>query len=478
MYPIVTMTNWLPDLQNGSGPLYIRLADQMEQAIADGNLAAGSKLPPQRNLAYDIGVTIGTISRAYSLLHERGLVSGEVGRGTYVLTRDETEPHAGQDPVSASLAGTRPLQAPDGKIRFDSTAAPDIGQGEILSAIVSQIMKDYGHDVAGYTRGFPDRWQEAGVRWLSYGNWTPEPEAVVPTLGAHAGIMAIITVLTNPGDRIVFEHMTYSQVSRAAGLVGRRISLVASDEEGVLPDDFERACVQQHPKIAFFMSSAQNPTLATMPLKRREAIAEIARRHNVWLIEDNLYGAMDKKDIPLLAALAPERTFVVDGLSKSVSAGIRGGWVACPPHFAQRVRIAHKMMTGGMPFLLGELSARLVLSGEAEAIWDRCRVEINAREALARQMLSGYDFNSTPDIPFLWLKLPDPWLSATFKNAVYAEGVLVDDEAEFKAGRSEKISHRIRLGFSQPRSRQEVSDGLRIVRSLLDSGLAGYDSVA
>jgi DNA-binding transcriptional MocR family regulator len=472
------MTTWLPNISEGAGPLYIRLADQMEKAIFEGQLPAGGKLPPQRNLAYDIGVTIGTISRAYSLLHERGLVSGEVGRGTYVLEHSETAPQEHQDPVTASLAGTRPLHTPDGKIRFDSTAAPDVGQSDVLSALLQDIMRDHPHEVAGYTRSFPDRWQQAGVRWLTYGDWSPQADAVVPTLGAHAGIMAIITVLTNPGDRIVFEHMTYSQVSRAAGLVGRRISLVASDEYGVLPDDFERACVQQHPKIAFFMSSAQNPTLATMPEDRRRAIAEIARRHNVWLIEDNLYGAMDNKDIPLIAALAPERTFVIDGLSKSVSAGVRGGWVACPPHFAQRVRIAHKMITGGLPFLLAELCSRLVLSGEAEAIWDSCRVEINAREAMARDMLAGYDFRSSPDIPFLWLKLPEPWLSATFKNAVYADGVLLDDEDEFRAGRSDRITHRVRLGFSQPRSRQEVADGLKIVRSLLDSGSAGYDSVA
>ena len=472
------MTNWLPDLQEGSGPLYTRLADQMERAIETGDLPGGSKLPPQRNLAYDIGVTIGTISRAYSLLHERGLVSGEVGRGTYVLKRSEDAPQDDQYPVSASLAGTRPLHTPSGKIRFDSTAAPDLGQSETLATIVSEIMRDCPEQVSSYTRNSPDHWQKAGARWLTYGDWTPATDAIVPTLGAHAGIMAIIAVLTNPGDRIMFEHHTYSQVSRAAGLVGRRISLLNADEQGVTPDDFERACVQEHPKIAFLMSSAQNPTLATMPFDRRKAIADIARKHNVWLIEDNLYGALNNKDIPLIAALAPERTFVVDGLSKSVSAGVRGGWVACPPHLAQRVRVAHKMTTGGLPFLLAELSARLVLSGAAESIWELCRREINAREAMARDILAGYDFNSNPDIPFLWLKLPDPWLSATFKNAIYADGVLLDDEAEFKAGRSEKITHRVRIGFSSPGSKEEVNNGLRIVRSLLDNGSGGYDSPA
>ena len=81
------MTNWTPDLSAGDGPLYLRLANRIETDIGEGVLPRGTKLPPQRDLAYDIGVTIGTVGRAYALLRERGLVSGEVGRGTYVLDR-------------------------------------------------------------------------------------------------------------------------------------------------------------------------------------------------------------------------------------------------------------------------------------------------------------------------------------------------------------------------------------------------------
>src|ERR1700754_1129004 len=84
IYQIVMMTNWLPDLSKGSGPLYLRLADQIETDIGSGRLASGGKLPPQRNLAFDIGVTIGTVTRAYAVARERGLVTGEIGRGTYV----------------------------------------------------------------------------------------------------------------------------------------------------------------------------------------------------------------------------------------------------------------------------------------------------------------------------------------------------------------------------------------------------------
>lgn len=472
------MTNWLPDLQHGNGPIYVRLADQIESAITGGALPAGAKLPPQRNLAFDLGITIGTVSRAYALVHERGLVSGEVGRGTFVRDLHAAPPEANLDPVAAALVGTRAIAPPPGKIRFDSTAAPDIGQGPTLHDHIGAILKDHPSDIASYTRSFPDDWFEAGARWLAKGDWTPAPRDIVPTLGAHAGIMAVLTAITSPGDKVVFEHLTYSQVSRAAGLTGRRTILVDSDEQGVIPADFERVCAQQHPKVAFLMSSSQNPTLATLPLERRQAIADIARRHSVWLIEDDLYGAMSGEPVAPLAEICPERTFFVGSLSKSVAAGVRGGWVACPPHFAQRVRIAHKMMTGGMPFLLAELCARLVLSGDAFAIRRRCVDEIGAREALAREYFEGFDFVSNPAVPFLWLALPEPWLSGTFKNAAQTEGVLIDDEDEFKAGRSEKVLHRVRISFSSPLSREEVRSGFAILRRLLENGGAGYDSVS
>jgi DNA-binding transcriptional MocR family regulator len=213
-----------------------------------------------------------------------------------------------------------------------------------------------------------------------------------------------------------------------------------------------------------------------MPEARRKAIVAIARRHSVWLIEDDLYGSMAGDSAPLVASLAPERTFLVSGLSKAVTAGVRGGWVACPPHFAQRIRITHKMTTGGLPFILAETGARLVLEGHAKALRERSVEEIRARELLARQILAGFDFASHPHIPFLWLKLPEPWLSGTFKNAALAQGVLVDDEDEFKAGRIDKVYHRVRVAFSSPQRREDVAAGLMTLKRLLENGSAGYAS--
>lgn len=475
------MTNWLPDLEQNidpkqrKGPLYLRLAERIESDIAEGILPPGTKLPPQRNLAFDIGVTIGTVGRAYNLIRERGLVSGEVGRGTYVTSHKDlplAEPVSRQEP----FGGTRAAIIQPGNIRLDSTAAVDVGQSQAMERLLADITKQYPREISSYSRTLPASWLEAGSRWLSVADWVPEPASIVPTLGAHSAILAVIAAVTVPGDKIAFEDLTYCSAARSVNLMGRRSIIMHTSQGYATPDDFERLCAQQHPKLVFLMPSLHNPTATTMPEEYRRAIALIARRYNVWIIEDEIYGSLMQKGEITLAALAPERTFHIGGLSKSVAAGVRGGWVACPPHIASRVYTAHKIVTGGMPFIMTELGAQLVNSGEADAIRVKVCAEVKAREAIAREVFAGMDFISQPLSTFLWMKLPDPWLSTTFKNAALNEGVLIDDEDEFKPGRTEKTFHRVRLGMTVPATRDDMRQGFDILRRLMENDNASYDS--
>ena len=122
------MTNWLPSLDIGTGPLYVRIADEAENAIKSGALPNGAKLPPQRDLAYDVGVTIGTISRAYALLRERGLVTGEV------LTAEQ-HPNADKlKKTTVNVGGERALNIVCG--------AANVAAGQkVVVAIVGQTPK-------------------------------------------------------------------------------------------------------------------------------------------------------------------------------------------------------------------------------------------------------------------------------------------------------------------------------------------------
>lgn len=472
------MTTWLPDLSAGDGPLYVKLARQIENGIESGDLPAGAKLPPQRNLAYDIGVTVGTVSRAYSIVRERGLVSGEIGRGTYVLERQAHHNGAMPDVRFTPDENTRlASRFPAGDmVRFDASAAPLVPIAEKLGALTAEIMRDEPLQTSDYIRWVAPSWQEAGKTWLTNKHWSPVAGDIAPVQGAHSGIVGVIAAMTVPGDKVVVEELSYANVPRATQMIGRRPLSVPVDEYGAIPAALDHLCAQHHPKIVFLMPALQNPTLAVMPESRRHEIAAIARRHNLLIIEDNVYGCLHEDPAPPLAALAPELTFHISGLSKSVAAGLRAAWISCPPHTSGRVLTATRLLTGGQTFLMTELAARLVNSGVADDIRKQVADEIAARVGMVRKAFQGYQFASDLSAPFVWLKLPEPWLSSTYKTAAEREKVLIDSEDEFKTGRSERNFHRVRIAFSNPVDRKVVETSLQKLVSLLRSGAGAYES--
>ncbi|GAB4349290.1 MAG: PLP-dependent aminotransferase family protein [Oricola sp.] len=478
---IVTMTSWLPDLNHGEGPLYMRLAGHIEDAIETGALPAGSKLPPQRNLAFDLGVTVGTVSRAYSIVRERGLVSGEVGRGTYVLKRQSDDIRHSASRLLPAMPGSDKPAQPEAAIPMTSTAAADVGQGPLVSATIDAASADTGYAGIDYIRSVPPSWQQAGSAWLSHGGWSPDPALVVPVLGVHAGIMAAVAAVSAIGDRIAFEELCYPATPRAVAMTGRRIARLRSTPDGIDPENFEHVCAQQHPKAVVLVATLNNPTLGTVPEANRRRIVEIARQYNVWIIEDNIYGGLKDETPPPIASFAPERTFQFDGLSKSVSAGLRSGWVSCPPGYVTRVANAHRLLTGGAPFLLMETAARLVLSGEAGKIRNSVRQVIAKRAGVAAETLSSAHPNakvrSDPDCPFVWLTLPEPWLPGTFCKAAQEAGVTVEGADEYKLGSLDYPCPNVRVSLTGPLTDSKFKRALSILSDLLSSPSLNLDSL-
>lgn len=479
---IVTMTTWFPKLQRTGMPIYIEIADAMANDIDNGKLKPGEKLPPQRNLAFDIGVTIGTIGRAYALARQRGLVTGEVGRGTYVRSNEPPllESTAQAPGFQKSAEDGEPSDHPPApvKLQLNSTSATEVGQSSVITRHVAAIMADYPAKTTDYIRSLKPEWQQAGQSWLSTGGWQADVASIIPTLGVHAGMMAAIATLTAPGDRIAFEAVTYASLARATNLIGRRPISVPMTDDGIDVDAFDHICANQHPKAVVVIPSVQNPTTAVMPADTRKNLAAVARRHGVYIIEDNIYGACVREAPLPIAALAPDITFHLGGLSKSVAAGIRAGWVSCPPAYVRSLPVAHKMLTGGMPFILAETAARIVRSGEANTIASAVLREIGSRVAIVNQVLSGHDYRSHDNGAFIWLKLPEPWRASLFVSAARDIGLLVDGDDEFQFSRDQTSLHRVRIAFSTLPSHAVLRDALIRLRRLLDAGPSGYDSYA
>ncbi|KPB00174.1 PLP-dependent aminotransferase family protein [Ahrensia marina] len=468
------MTNWLPELSDNKGPLYVRLADAIERDISSGALPAGSKLPPHRNLAFDIGVTVGTVSRAYGVVRERGLVAGEVGRGTYIKS-----PAADRNFTSNNLSrynGLLPKAHPELTL-MNSTSAPEVGQAKMIARIFTEIAEEDPKAISDYLRHIPDSWREAGRRWVARKNWSPSLANILPTQGSHAALVSVLNTVTGTGDRIAFEELTYPATVRASALMGRRSIKIATTDQGLDPEAFEHVCAQQHPKIAVIVSTFNNPTLTTIPLENRLKIVESARRHNVLILDDDTYGVLDDDAPPLFSELAPERTFHVTSLSKSVAAGLRSGFVVCPTGYATRVMNAHRLITGSAPRAIMEISTRLILSGEADQIMAKVALDNAARVEKVRAALAGFEFRSDPRCPFVWLRLPEPWLPSTFCKAARAQNVVVEEADEFKVGQTEYAVPFVRIGITGELEADRLDDGLNVLKQLLQQPALAYDTI-
>ncbi|MEM7069734.1 MAG: PLP-dependent aminotransferase family protein, partial [Pseudomonadota bacterium] len=397
-------------------------------------------------------------------------------RGTYVLDRRESRSEFANPPSIADYpADTTPHQAIPGRTNLLSSSATDVNQSTEISRMSVETARRFPQSMIDYVREIPADWGAAGSQWLSTANWKPEIESIVPTNGALAGVIAIIAAMTRPGDRIAFEGLSYASAARSAALLGRRITTVDFDENGILPESLEKVCAQQHPKMLYLMSDIQNPTTATLPLDRRKAIADIANKYNLLILDDAIYASLAEAKLPTFNELAPELSYRVSGLSKSVSVSPHSGWIACPPRYTDRIHKTHKMTTGGDSFWMNQLAAELILSGKAEQIESLIKAENNKRLNIARSILPEDTFRYQRNCAYIWFKLPEPWLSGTFKNAAAAQDIDLSSEDDFKVTRLDQTFHAIRLGLGNVTTHEELTLALKTLRNILDSGIAGYD---
>jgi len=426
------MTNWTPALETRAGPKYLAIADALAEDIADGRLEAGEKLPTHRDLAYRLGVTIGTISRAYAEAERRGLTAGEVGRGTYVRGQIVSHGTATDvDPWRALTSDPQPATSlVDLSLSYPPPAAISTDFGRVLREIAAEPgsinLMSYGGHVGALEH------RAAAAAWIAQGGYRPEPERMVVTAGAQHALLAALHAVARPGDRIGAERLTYTGLIKAVEMLGLAVEPIAMDEEGLLPDAVERAC-RSGVKAISLVPTLQNPTTAIMSAARREAIAEIAVRHDVPLIEDDLFALLSPNAPPPNATLIPDHVLYVTSLSKTVAPGLRIGYLAAPERWRIGAVLAVRSSTWMAPPLMAEVASRWIADGTARRVLESHRREGSERMALARRALAGYDVAAGAGALHLWLKLPPPWQAEEFSRRARDAGVIIASQAPFLA---------------------------------------------
>lgn len=448
--------SWLPSMVGGARPLYRAIVDALEEDIRTGRVSAGTRLPPQRRLAEALRVDFTTVSRAYNLASQRGLVEGRVGQGTFVRA-PEPAPAAPSPPPRAIAADPRmnvpPL--PEGTA-WREAMRRDIGA--LAAEMDMELLLRY--QLAG--GGEADRL--AGVEWLR-GRLSVSPDRLLVAAGAQAALLALVTTLCEPGDLICCEALTYPGFRSLAANQRLRLVGLPMDADGLLPEAFEEACRTLRPKALYCIPTLHNPTTATLPLPRRQALAAIARQHGVPIIEDDAYGALAPDAPPPLAALAPDIVFHISGLAKCVSPALRIAYLVVPePRQASRLMGALRATVGMTSPLTATLATRWIGNGTATLVRDAIRAETAARQRIARRLLPPAWVATSPDAFHLWLRLPQEWgrgeLLARFRPD--SLGIVASDAFAVTAP-----PEAIRIALGSPGDRQAMEAELRQMAELL-----------
>ncbi len=450
----MTDTNWQPDLTRFPGPKYLALMRALREAIRGGELAPGAQLPTVRDLAWAIHVTPGTVSRAYQLATQEGLLAATVGRGTFVAAR---APRLG--PTQA-LYSERDLADEPDVVDLRSPQLPDIGQGAAFAAAMARLSQ---HNAALW-RDYPTQRGEGPLRaaictWLS--DRVLGPVSADDIALTHGGQNALLLVLLCclRGDRpvVLAEDLAYPGIRHAARLVRAEVVAVEMDDQGILPAALEAACQRHGAQILVVTPEAQNPTAARMGAERRRQIAAIARNYDLQIIEDDCYSLADS-DLPSIRAMAPERTWYVGSLSKSLSAALRMGYVVCPSGMGEAGRLTAQHGFFALAKPVSDLCLDLMQSGEAQALRARIQAEFADRLQSLVNALGAFDLTWQPGLPFAWLRLPSGWRASTFARMAEGEGVLIRQADEYALIHG-RAPHAVRLAIAgaTPRARYDAA---------------------
>jgi DNA-binding transcriptional MocR family regulator len=440
-------------------PDFHTVADTVAATISSGRLPPGTRLPPQRTFAYEHGIAVSTASRVYAELVRRGLVVGEVGRGTFVRAPET---------LRASMA-SEPAVVP---IDLQFASALSLEQAALMAPAVKALSGPaalYGTLTALGPFG-PKLAGETVADFLRHPRWTPDPTGILFSGGGRQGIASVVAALCKPGDRIGVEPLTYPSIMRAAAQRGLQLVPIAIDGEGIDIAALTKAHRAKPLAAIYIQPSVHNPLGISMTPSRREALAHALERLGLVCIEDAVFAFLS--DATPLVAYAPDRVIFIDSMQKRIAPGTGVGFIAAPPQLKDHVATA--MRAGG--WVASALSMNLALAwiadGTAKHIARLKREDARARQALAAKILANATVLADKRAFHLWLELPDPWRADTFVSAAAQLGVAITPASAF-AVTPGHAPNAVRIAISAP-PLKALEHGLRTIKSLLAS--SPYDA--
>ncbi len=428
-----TSQDWLAGFVRHNGPLYLQIVRLVEQGVASGTLRAGDRMTPQREVAARLGVDLTTVTRAYDEGRRRQLLVTAGRRGTYVAARR-----------------IELVQMVDLSLNIPPPPA-DLDLGDLLRKGLNQALLQSDADLlmTYHLGGGSELDRTAAALWLAPMLGPVDPALITAVSGAQAALCALIMATTRPDDVLLCDSFVYPGFRSAAAQLGRRVEDVDSDDSGMTPESLEQQCRRFGAKLLYLNPTIQNPTTVTMPERRRKAIARLAARLELQVIEDDPYWLLADQAPPPFTRFAPERTHYVSTLSKCLCPGLRTAFVRSP---CARSRAALLDAVRSFSLMRAPLSAVLVTQwindGTARRLLAGVRAETRARQRLAAQSLAGMHGTAhmSNEGAHLWHRLPSYWTPEAFVREAGSKGLAITPSDAFASAPRSPAAIRISLG--------------------------------
>ncbi|MFK4099426.1 PLP-dependent aminotransferase family protein [Streptomyces sp. NPDC019531] len=413
-----------------------RIADRIAADIAAGRLSPGQRLPPQRQFARRHGIAASTAERAYGELVRRGLVVGEVGRGTFVRAAA---------PVPSGRGLIEDAGAP---VNLELNYPSVVGQSELLAGALAPLLRPdvLTEALRPAAAGGTVAARAATAALLTTPGWRPDADRILFTGNARQAVAAALASLVRPGGRVGVEELTYPVVKEIAARLGPTLVPLATDEDGPRPESVAAANRTAPLAALYVQPTLHNPTSVTMSAERRRQLALVVSALDIPVVEDRIWSFLAEADDPF-AVHAPALTHVVDGLSKRVAPGLTVGFLVVPE---QRVAaVADAVRSGGWSagrFAL-EAATGWMTNGTVERLVGEKRADAARRQRLLTECLDGFAVRSDPRAYYAWWALPAPWRADTFTAAAAALGIAVSSGPSFAVDPS-RTPNAVRLGLA------------------------------
>jgi DNA-binding transcriptional MocR family regulator len=421
------MSDWISRISfTGQAPKHVVLAGSIIEAINNGLLQEGSQLPTHRALADALGLSVQTVSISYQELQRRGLIHSVVGRGSFVSAKSPAQ--AGSFLLNPGTGDDVDLSV----VQATYTSEHEQAARQVMAAMAdsdNSTWMNQARPVAGLE---PHR--QAAASFLHTLGVDTTADRLIITNGATQGLFLAMAAVARPGDLVLTENMTENGIIGAANVLGLSLRGLDTDEEGILPEAFEAACMRSNVAALVWVPSFGNPTNHLAGKIRRERIAAVAAKYKVVVIEDEVYKPLLDKPLPAITELLPDLGFFATSLTKSVMSGLRVGYLVAPKPFTLRIASILRSTSWSTPPAVAEIAGRWLNDGTAERLIQLQRKEARERHAILQETLSGHIIRSHPLSPSAWLRVPEGWTEAQLVTVLRERRIMVTPSAPFFVG--------------------------------------------